>query len=321
VHQPSLVIVTPALATANNGNWQTAARWARLLRPAYRVNIVDRWTTGNEALMIALHARRSAPSIAAWREAGPQRPLVLVLTGTDLYRDIHGDASARRSLELADALVTLNERGPDSLPDGLRARCHVVLQSCPARATQDRTQRHLRVLMVGHLRAEKDPRTYWRAAQRLAARRDIHLDHIGAALDPALGAEAAGLAARLQQLRWLGPLPHGAVRRRIAAAHVLVHASRMEGGANVVIEAIRSGTPVLASRIDGNLGLLGSDYEGVFDVGDDRALAALIERCRDDAGMLPRLMAQVALRSPLFEPAVERAAVHRIVGACLSDKR
>ena len=175
--------------------------------------------------------------------------------------------------------------------------------------------------MVGRLRAEKNPRTYWRATQRLAARRDIRLDHIGAALDPALGAEAAVFAARLQQLRWLGALPHGAVRRRIAAAHVLVHASRIEGGANVVIEAIRSGTPVLASRIDGNLGLLGSDYEGVFDVGDDRALAALIERCRDDAAMLPRLMAQVALRSPLFEPAVERAAVQRIVGACLSDKR
>ena len=176
--------------------------------------------------------------------------------------------------------------------------------------------------MVGHLRAEKNPRTYWRAAQRLAARRDIRLDHIGAALDPALGAEAAGLAAQLQELRWLvGPLPHGTVRRRIAAAHVLVHASRIEGGANVVIEAIRSGTPVLASRIDGNLGLLGSDYEGVFDVGDDRALAALIERCRDDAGMLPRLMAQVALRSPLFEPAVERAAVQCLVGACLRDKR
>ncbi len=175
--------------------------------------------------------------------------------------------------------------------------------------------------MVGHLRAEKDPRTYWRAAQRLVARRDIRLDHIGAALDPALGEEAARLAAQLQQLRWLGPLPHGTVRWRIAAAHVLVHASRMEGGANVVIEAIRSGTPVLASRIDGNLGLLGSDYEGVFDVGDDRALAALIERCHDDAGMLPTLMAQVALRSPLFEPAAERAAVQCLVGACLSDKR
>lgn len=271
--------------------------------------------------MIALHARRSAPSIAAWREAHPDRPLVLVLTGTDLYRDIHTDASARRSLELADALVTLNELGPASLPEGLRARSHVVLQSCPGRAPQIQTSRHLRALMVGHLRDEKDPRTYWRAARRLADRRDILFDHVGGALDSALGAEATTLATQLPQLRWLGGLPHAKVRRRIADAHVLVHASRMEGGANVVIEAIRSGTPVLASRIDGNLGLLGSDYEGVFDVGDDAALATLVERCRDDPHVLQRLKSQLAMRSKLFEPAAEQSSLHRLVGEMLLNAR
>jgi putative glycosyltransferase (TIGR04348 family) len=320
VHPDSLVIVTPALAAANNGNWQTAARWARFLRPAYRVDITDRWTGGDQRLMIALHARRSAPSIAAWRAAHPERPLLLVLTGTDLYRDIDSDTAARHSLDLADRLVVLNELGARRLPEPLRPKAHVVLQSCAARAPLPRTRHHLRVLMVGHLRDEKDPRTYWRAAQRLAERTDLRLDHIGDALDPALGAEAAALSARLPTFRWLGGRPHAEARRRIAAAHVLVHASRMEGGAHVVIEAIRSGTPVLASRIDGNLGLLGSDYTGVFEPGDDDALATLIAACRDDPDMLHGLGTQLAPRSPLFAPDAERATLNHLVGTLLAGR-
>jgi len=319
VHRDSLVIVTPALAQANNGNWQTAQRWARLLRPAYRVRLAAQWREGDGgALLIALHARRSAASLVAWHAAHPARPAVLVLTGTDLYRDIAADASAQRSLDLADTLVVLNELGPLGLPEALRAKAEVVLQSCAARVPLAHARRHLRAVMVGHLRDEKDPRTYWRAARRLGARPDIRLDHIGAALDPALGAEAAALAAALPTFRWLGGLPHAAARRHIQAAHVLVHASRMEGGAHVVIEAIRSGTPVLASRIDGNLGLLGAGYEGVFEPGDDAGLAALLARARDDADMLPRLTAQLAPRAALFAPEAERASLHRIVAALLA---
>ena len=292
-----------------------------MLRSDYQVDMAEQWRAGSEAMMIALHARRSAPSVAAWRAVHPHRPLLLVLTGTDLYRDIHTDASAQRSLELADALVVLNELGAAQLPEKLHARSHVVLQSCPARTPQRQTSRHLRALMVGHLRDEKDPRTFWRTAQRLAGWPDIFLDHIGGELDPALGVEAAALAAKLSRFRWLGAQPHAKVRRRIADAHVLVHPSRMEGGANVVIEAIRCGTPVLASRIDGNLGLLGLDYEGVFDVGDDATLARLVERCRDDQPFLQRLKTQIALRAKLFEPAGERAVLLRLVGSMLVNSR
>lgn len=310
--------MTPALAQANNGNWQTAHRWARMLRPAYRVRLAERWDGGDEALLIALHARRSAISISAWRAARPTQPVLLVMTGTDLYRDIASDISAQRSLDLADALVVLNELGPRQLPEALRAKAHVVLQSCPARLPVSRTARHLRALMVGHLRDEKDPRTYWRAARRLAGRPDIRLDHIGNALEPALGEEAVALAAAQPGFRWLGGLDHASVRRRIQAAHVLVHASRMEGGAHVVIEAVRSGTPVLASRIDGNVGLLGEGYQGFFEPGDDAGLATLLARARDDADMLPRLTAQLAPRAALFAPEAERAHLHRLVGALLA---
>ncbi|SCC92134.1 Glycosyltransferase [Thiomonas sp. X19] len=318
MHRESIVIVTPALQDANNGNWQTARRWAAMLRSAYSIRLTSQWAAGDEALMIALHARRSAPSVAAWRAAYPQRPLLLTLTGTDLYRDIDADASAQHSLQVADFLVVLNALGADRLPQALRSKCRVLLQSCTSRRTLPKTREHLRVLSVGHLRDEKDPRTYLRAARRLANRADIRLDHIGAALDPELGVEASALAAAQSNYRWHGALSHAATRRRIQSAHVLVHPSRMEGGAHVVIEAIRSGTPVLASRIDGNVGLLGEDYSGTFAVGDDAALATLLQQARDDPDMLDRLKRQIAHRAPLFSAEAESSSLHSLVAALMA---
>jgi putative glycosyltransferase (TIGR04348 family) len=313
VQRSSIVIVTPALAEANNGNWQTARRWARFLSRSSHVTLTGRWQRGDEDLMIALHARRSAVSMAAWRTTHPQRPLALVLTGTDLYRDIDSDPRAQASVAFADALVVLNERGPLRLPREARTRCHVVLQSCGLRRTLPKTRRHLRALMVGHLRDEKDPLTYLRAARRLAARSDILLDHVGSALDPLLGEQASSLARLQPTYRWLGALAHDAVRRRIQSAHVLVHTSRMEGGANVLVEAMRSGTPVIASHVDGNIGLLGEDYAGTFPPGDDATLAAMLQRVRDDPDFLHLLERQAEARAPLFSPAAEAQALHRIV--------
>jgi len=321
VKRADIVIVTPALADANNGNWQTARRWARFLAGDYRVHLTDAWCGGrgaaDAALMIALHARRSAPSIAAWHAAHPRRPLVLVLTGTDLYRDIDTDADARRSLAMAQRLVVLNEAGPRRLPAELRERVTVCLQSAAARRPRSKTRRHLRALMVGHLREEKLPGTYFEAVQALAGREDILFDHIGGGLDPALAAQARALARQQSRYRWLGALPHGATRDRIAAAHLLVHPSRIEGGAHVVVEAVVSGTPVLASRIDGNVGLLGADYGGYFEPGDAAGLATLPLRARDDPSMLAGLAAQCALRAPLFDPAQERRTLLSLVAALL----
>jgi putative glycosyltransferase (TIGR04348 family) len=319
--KPSLCIVTPALADANNGNWQTARRWAAMLGGPRAVRLASGWAAGDDALMIALHARRSAPAIQAWKRLHPQRPLVVVLTGTDLYRDIAVNADAQRSLLLADRLIVLQPLGLESLPPDVRGKARVLLQSTPARRTLVKTGRHLRALMVGHLREEKSPSTYFDAATLLAWRSDIRLDHIGAALDPQLGSMARALATSQPNYRWLGGLPHGPTRRRIQAAHVLVHPSRMEGGAHVVIEAVTSGTPVLASRIDGNVGLLGDDYDGCFPAGDAPALARLLQRCRDEPAMLPALARQCARRAPLFHPDRERAALLALVDELLETPR
>ena len=62
----------------------------------YAVKIVERWT-GADPLpdaMVALHARRSAESIQQFRRFATAGRLLLALTGTDVYRDIHDDDDA-----------------------------------------------------------------------------------------------------------------------------------------------------------------------------------------------------------------------------------
>ena len=319
---PRVRIVSPALAEANNGNWQTAARWQRFLAPVARVDVVgvDREAADDAAigLLIALHARRSAAPIARWRERRGDAPLVLVLTGTDLYRDLDVDAGARHSLECASRIVVLQEAALARLDAAARAKAVVIVQSAPslraARAPGDAD-----LVAVGHLREEKDPETLFRAARLLAGDAVVPtICHVGRPLDAALADAARATMAACPSYRWLGALSHAAARRTIARARALVHCSRMEGGANVVIEAVRSGVPVLASRIDGNVGLLGAGYDGYFPVGDAAALAALARRVCADEAFAAALRAQCGVREPLFRPAAERAGVRSLVAGLLA---
>jgi putative glycosyltransferase (TIGR04348 family) len=316
--KPSLCIVTPALADANNGNWQTARRWARLLSGHYAVRLARQWPDGPSShdgtdMLLALHARRSATSVVAWATAHPQRPLIVALTGTDLYRDIAHDVQAQRSLELAQRLVVLQELGPKALPEAFSDKCRVVFQSASARQALRKTTAHLRAVTVGHLRTEKAPATLWAAARLLRPDEGIFIDHIGAALSPDMAEAARQTAHECPHYRWLGGLPHAAARARIQRAHVLVHPSAMEGGAHVVMEAVLSGTPVLASDIDGNVGMLGRDYGGYFPVGDAAALADGLRQLRrglnGSAGQLTTLQAQCESRAALFAPEAERRSL------------
>jgi putative glycosyltransferase (TIGR04348 family) len=327
IRKPSLCLVTPAWADANNGNWQSARRWARMLAAHYAVRLVKSWPDGlapddGTDLLLALHARRSAASISAWAQNHPGRPLVVALTGTDLYRDIGFDADAQRSLQQATRLIVLQDRGPLQLPAPWRDKCRVVLQSSTRRQTLTKTARQLRAVVVGHLRDEKWPQTVFEAARLLRPDEGIVIDHVGRELDPALGDMARAAQAACPHYRWLGGLPHEATRRRIQRAHLLIHPSRMEGGAHVIMEAVCSGTPVLASLIDGNVGMLGAGFGGYFPPGDAAALVAQLRECRagqasPDGGRLARLHAQCEARAPLFEPAAERAALLRALEGLL----
>ncbi len=320
---PSIVIVSPALASANNGNWQTARRWRQLLGATHTVRITQCWPdalAGGDEIMLALHARRSAEAIEAWAAVHGPRGLAVVLTGTDLYRDIGTDAQARRSLELAQRLVVLQELGVAALPPEARSKARAIHQSTTARKPLAKATRSLRAVMVGHLRQVKSPQTLFEAARLLREQTALQIRHIGEPSDAALGELARLTERECPHYRWLGPLPHGTTRQAIQRAHVLVHTSALEGGAHVIMEAIRSGTPVIASRVDGNIGMLGHDYEGYFEHGNAAQLASLLRRCRADqlaarpsSSLLERLRTQCAARAPLFAPEKELEGLRQLL--------
>lgn len=288
-----------------------------MLASWHPVRIAASWPdarAGGDGVLLALHARRSAASIAAWAERR-RRGLAVVLTGTDLYRDIASDAAAQRSLALAQRLVVLQDHGLGDLPAEHRAKARVVLQSATPRQALAKSAQRLRAVMVGHLRDEKAPETLMQAARLLQGDADarIRIDHIGAALAPAWAEAAQATMRACPRYRWLGALPHEAVRRAIQRAHVLVNASRMEGGAQVVIEALASGTPVIVSRIPGHLGLLGADWPAYFEVGDAAALAGLLAAACADRALLEQWRQAGAQRAPRFAPAAEARALHALV--------
>ncbi len=261
--------------------------------------------------LVVLHARRCHDALARFAAQHPDRPLVLILTGTDIYRDIQFDPDAQEALQLAHRLVVLQDQGIEALPAMLRPKARVIYQSAPTLRPAPRPRRSFDVCVVAHLRDEKDPFRAALATRLLPAASRIRVAHIGGPLQAGMEAQARLLES--PRWRWLGALSHGDTRRRIARSHLLVISSQMEGGANVIGEALTAATPVLASRIPGNLGMLGADYVGLFPLGDEVALAELMGRAESDPAFLARLQQQCALRAGLFAPEREAAAILALI--------
>jgi len=312
-------IVTPARAGTRNGNRHTAQRWARFLRNlGHRVSVMVQWDGRRCDLLLALHARRSHASIVEFHARCPGKPLVVTLTGTDLYKDLPASRDARQSLRLADRIVVLQEDALRFLHSKDRAKARIVYQSASARIRPAPPTGRFRVAVIGHLREVKDP---FRAVVALSHMKknsfELELIQIGDALSPEMKRAAEQWMMREPSYHWLGGRTHTQTLRWLAHSHLLVVSSVMEGGANVISEAARIGTPVLASRMSGNLGMLGRSYPGYFPVGDERALGLLMERAYRDGKFLGRLKRALAVRRGLFAPAAEKAALGRVVREAL----
>lgn len=311
-------IVTPARAGARNGNRHTAQRWAAHLRAVgHRVSVDTAWNGKPCDLLVALHARRSHESILEYKIHSATGPLVVVLTGTDLYRDLPASREARHSLRLADSVIVLQEDAVRFFDSDTRKKARVVYQSANPSVRHAPPGDRFRIAVVGHLREEKDPLRAALALQHLNKDEKIEVLQIGDALSPEFARQAKQLMRREPRYRWLGGRPHGQALGWIARSHLLVVSSVMEGGANVICEAARIGTPVLASRMSGNIGMLGRGYPGYFPLGDERALARLIERTSRNGNFYRRLKRALAERRGLFTPAAERAALSRVAGEAL----
>lgn len=306
-----ITIVTPARAGSTHGNRITAIRWARILKQLdHRVSIRQTFDSQPADLLIALHARRSYSSIKSFHLHYPDVPIVVALTGTDVYRDLKHDYGPRKALAIAQRIVILQPKALEQLNDSFRGKARVIYQSVETSGPSNRssTAQSFDVCVIGHLRAVKDPFRAAMAARSLPDSSRIRILHIGSAMTKAMAARAHAEADRNHRYQWLGELARSRARHILARSQIFVLSSRMEGGANVLSEAIVAGVPILASRIDGNVGILGADYPGLFDVCDTRELARLLSLAETNTAFQSDLCRRVKKLAPLFNPKRERRA-------------
>jgi len=311
-------IVTPAPAGSKSGNRVTALRWARILKKlGHRVHIEQTYMNEPCDVLIALHARRSSASIERFHHQHAEKPIIVALTGTDLYRDLRASRPAQESLELATRIIVLQPKALDELRPDWRSKTRVIYQSVSASKYQSAaaqpSNRHFDVCVIGHLRPVKDPFRTALAARFLPAESRVRILHAGGAMTKAMAGQALREMKLNPRYHWLGELPRWRVNRILKQSRLCVLSSRIEGGANVLGEAIVASTPALASHIAGSVGILGSDYPGYFEVGDTRELARLLGKAESDPSFLSRLKDHCERLMPLFDPAREEAAWEEIL--------
>lgn len=310
-----VVLVTPAPPGSRAGNRVTASRWARILRGlGHRATVTSAWVGGPCDLLVALHARKSFDSVARFRREHPDRPVVVALTGTDLYLDLRRSARARTAIALADRLVLLQPLGRAMLPAGVRSKARVIFQSAAATtAPGPRSKRTFPVVVLAHLRKVKDPFRAALASRALPQGSRVRILHAGASLDASMERRARREEQENPRYRWVGELSRAKALRLLAQSRVLVVSSRVEGGANAVAEALAHGVPVLASRVAGNVGMLGETYPGYFEAGDTRGLERLLRRAESEPPFLALLRARCRRLRSRVSPARETECWARLV--------
>ena len=307
----NISLVTPAGKQSRAGNRTTAVRWARILQDlGHRVDISEESDGNGADMMIAVHAWRSATSIRAFSKHSPDKPLVVLLAGTDIYHFQHSHPDdTLESMDRATQLVCLHDLVHRAIPQKFGKKLRVIHQSSPPLTTPRRpSQRWFEVCVAGHLRAEKDSLRTAYAAQLAPTDSHLRVVHLGKAHDETWARDVRAEVAGNPRFIWRGEVPGWQVRRQFARSHAMVISSVMEGGANIVSEAIVCGVPVIASHIDGNIGLLGTDYEGYYPAQDETALAALLQRAENEPAFLKTLARQCRAKKPLFTEAKEKAA-------------
>jgi putative glycosyltransferase (TIGR04348 family) len=315
-----ILIVTPEAPRSTLGNAVTANRWAGILRQfGHDVTLAMEWMPAAPGVpridaecdvLISLHARRSHPSIERFRRAYPARPVILALTGTDLYGDLPaGNPEARQSLELATRIVSLQEAASDGVPESIRSRISVIYQSAVAPANP-RVPREdcFEVCVLSHLRDVKDPLIVAYVARRLPSSSRLRVIHAGRALNSDWEARAREEERTNTRYFWLGDQPHDEAKQLLSGSRALILPSLMEGGASVIAEAVACGVPVVCSKIPGNIGMLGRDYQGYFTPRDETELAEKLRLIEKDPAFLENLRRHIVALRPRFSPQAERAA-------------
>jgi len=312
---PPVVIYSPMPLASGKGNAVSARRIAGLLQQAgLAAAATDAPDVADAAVLVVLNAWRSAPAALAFKRRHPARPLIPVLTGTDIFPDFPSHPEVVSVLEAADAIVAWHDESAAQLPARFRGKTRVIYKSAPEVPAGPPEPRRLppppqpvAVLVIGHLRAVKDPFVAAAAARLLPEDSRVRIRHAGEALTDDMAARARREMQDNPRYAWRGGLTRDALFSRLQRASLTVNSSLAEGGANAVIESLRCGVPVLASRIPGNTGLLGRDWPGLFACGDAAGLATLLHRCESDPPFYHDLGQRTRRLAARFVPEQERA--------------
>jgi len=316
-----ICLVTPAAPGSLKGNRVTAERWARFLSElGHHVELAIDYYDQECDLLLAMHAFKSYPAIRRFRDQRPADPVILALTGTDLYGDIRERGPAAEALELATRLVLLQPLGCLELPAHMRDKARVIYQSvAPPTSTSPTQGGSFDICVMGHLRPVKDPFRTEQAARLLPDSSRVKVLHVGAALSADMGTQARAAMASNRRYAWLGELPRTEALQLLSRCRLLALTSTMEGGANVISEAVALDVPIVSSRIAGSIGLLGEDYPGYFPLGDTKALADLLLRAETNNEFYNRLADCCRQRRPLFDPDRERQSLQDLLKELVAD--
>ena len=311
----TITIATPAQPGSRSGNWVTAERWRAILQSlGHRVEIASAGEAREANPLIAIYAWRIADIVERFKREHPAAPIIVCLSGTDIYAFQHSHPEATlATMESAVTLVGLHDLVGRAIPARFRDKLHIIYQSAPAIPRSRPAADAFDICVIGHLRREKDPFRTAEAARRLPTSSRVRVTHVGRAMDPSWAERANAEMAINPRYRWLGDVARASVAELLGSTRLMVLSSIMEGGANVLGEAIAARVPVIASDIDGSLGLLGVDYPGIYPVGDTRALALMLSKAETEPEFLARLTGLCAARAPLFSAQREYDAWARLI--------
>lgn len=293
-------VASPYPLSELKGNSVTTDRIVAMLNEG---GVKARGSYGNDGepadILITLHAIKGAPAVFDFKKKTPNGRVIILLTGTDIYQGLaEGSQIGGDALQVADRIVVPQEAAIRKLPEKVRGKTVVIRPSLdPIAVKATSSQSPFVISVVGHLRPVKRPFLTIETLAQHPEWSDLEVWQIGQALDAEMRKTAEFWMEEDKRYRWCGGLPREESLALCAKSSLTINSSILEGGANAVLEAMTMGVPVLASRIEGNVGLLGDDYPGYFEEGGmAKALEAIMHQ-RVDLDEWSLLLAD---RLPLF---------------------
>jgi glycosyltransferase involved in cell wall biosynthesis len=293
-------VASPYPLSELKGNSVTTDRIVAMLNEG---GVEARGSYGNDGepadILITLHAIKGAPAVFDFKKKTPNGRVIILLTGTDIYQGLaEGSQIGGDALQVADRIVVPQEAAIRKLPEKVRGKTVVIRPSLdPIAVKATSSQSPFVISVVGHLRPVKRPFLTIETLAQHPEWSDLEVWQIGQALDAEMRKTAEFWMEEDKRYRWCGGLPREESLALCAKSSLTINSSILEGGANAVLEAMTMGVPVLASRIEGNVGLLGDDYPGYFEEGGmAKALEAIMHQ-RVDLDEWSLLLAD---RLPLF---------------------